>query len=527
MRRRMTVWVIPSLVACLAQGCVSEEPSKEPPAEVQKLIVDKAPDNITPLNVNFDDKITLLGVTVDPGLDVAPGKRVKVTMYWRADKALDDPSWKLFTHILDGSGDRVMNIDNVGPLRSGGNNVQAWPPGRWTPGKIYVDTQTFTVPKKLKSQKLQVVAGIWKGKDRLPLRSGPSVSDDRALVASLTTTATKPAPKPERSVPELEVVRLPKGATIRIDGKLDDAAWKDAAATPAFVNVTSGGPDEDSSVQGSARLLWDDKALYLAASVKDDDIEGGFDPAAKDPHLWTKDCVEIMIDPEGDGDNKDYYEIQINPQNLVFDSRFDEYNKPRVEPDGPFGNQDWSAKLESAVSVQGTLDNDSDEDQGYIVEARIPWASFDKAKAVPPKAGDAWRMNLYAMHDNSGVAWSPILSQGNFHRANRFARVRWADKKSDPPIAGTGPEKLPPPSNPAAAAGGAAAPAAPGAAGTPQKPAGDIVVQKKALQQTPAAPAASPAPAAPTPAAPKPAPPAPAGPKPTTAPASAPETTTP
>jgi len=487
---------MPSLVACLALACVSEEPSKEPPAELQKLVVEKAPDNVTKLDVNFDDKITLLGVTVEPGLEVAPGKRVKVTMYWRADKALDDPDWKLFTHVLDGSGDRLLNIDNVGPLRSGGNNTQAWPPGRWTAGKIYVDTQTFTVPKKFKSNKLQVVAGIWKGRDRLPLRSGPAVSDDRALVATLTTT--KPPPKPERTVPELELVRLAKGVSVRIDGKLDDAAWKDAAATPAFVNVTSGNPDEESPVQGSAQLLWDEKALYIAATVKDEDVQGGFDKAQKDPHLWTKDCVEIMVDPDGDGDNKDYYEIQINPQNLVFDSRFDEYNKPKVDPDGPFGNQDWSAKLESAVSVQGTLDNDDDEDQGYIVEARIPWTSFDKAKAAPPKPGDAWRLNLYAMHDNNGVAWSPILSQGNFHRATRFARVRWVEKKSEPPISGKGPEKLP--SAPAAAAPAAGAPASGGA---PGKPAGDVVTQKKALQQAPAAPGSA-APAAPAPAAPKP-----------------------
>jgi hypothetical protein len=463
MRRRLTVWVLPSLFAL---ACVSEEPSKEPPADVQKLIVDKAPDDISPLNVNFDDKITLLGASVEPGLEVVPGKRVKLTMYWRADKALDDPEWKLFTHVLDGAGDRLLNIDNVGPLRQGGNSTQAWPPGRWIPGKIYVDTQTFTVPKKLKSGKLQVVVGIWKGKARLPLRSGPSVSDDRALVATLTTA--KPAPKPERTVPELEIARLAKGAAVRIDGKLDDAAWKDAAVTPAFVNVTSGNPDDDSPLQGNGKLLWDDKALYLGVSVKDEDVEGGFDKAAKDPHLWTKDCVEIMIDPEGDGDNVDYYEIQINPQNLVFDSRFDAYNKPRVEPDGPFGNQDWSAKLESAVDVQGTLDNADDEDQGYSVEARIPWSSFDKAKAVPPKPGDAWRMNLYAMHDNSGVAWSPILGQGNFHRATRFARVRWVDKKSDPPLAAQGPEKLTP--SPAPTAAAAAKPAPTAAAATKPAP---------------------------------------------------------
>jgi hypothetical protein len=35
-------------------------------------------------------------------------------------------------------------------------------------------------------------------------------------------------------------------------------------------------------------------------------------------------------------------------------------------------------------------------------------------------------MNFYAMQDNGGMAWSPILRKGNFHFAPRFGRVRWA-----------------------------------------------------------------------------------------------------
>jgi hypothetical protein len=44
---------------------------------------------------------------------------------------------------------------------------------------------------------------------------------------------------------------------------------------------------------------------------------------------------------------------------------------------------------------------------------------------VPPKSGDVWRINLYAMRQNGGVAFSPILGQGNFHKASRFAKVTW------------------------------------------------------------------------------------------------------
>jgi hypothetical protein len=42
-----------------------------------------------------------------------------------------------------------------------------------------------------------------------------------------------------------------------------------------------------------------------------------------------------------------------------------------------------------------------------------------------PTAGEAWRMNLYTFRDGQrdSLAWSPLLGQGNFHRATRFGRV--------------------------------------------------------------------------------------------------------
>jgi hypothetical protein len=143
--------------------------------------------------------------------------------------------------------------------------------------------------------------------------------------------------------------------------------------------------------------------------------------------------VEIMIDPHGDGDNKDYFEIQVNPQNLVFDSRFDSYNQPRQEPNGPFGHEDWSSGLVSAVQVQGTLDQPGDRDEGYVVEAFIPWKSFAPIVKGPPELGEVWRMNFYAMQNNGGVAWSPILGQGNFHKASRFGRIVWSARGAEPP----------------------------------------------------------------------------------------------
>ncbi|HVY49786.1 MAG TPA: carbohydrate-binding family 9-like protein [Minicystis sp.] len=252
-----------------------------------------------------------------------------------------------------------------------------------------------------------------------------SACSDRSAPSRAAASAGPLARRAPNAVPEITVARLPKGSAITIDGALDEPAWKGAASTGSFVNVGTGRADARMPVHGEARLLFDDDFLYVGFEVKEAKIHGGFPKDAADPHLWEKDTVEVMTDPDGDGDNKDYYEIQINPQNLVFDSQFDDYNKPRGGPAGPFGHQDWSAKLTSAVKVHGTLDDDADVDQGYTVEAKIPWSSFSKAKRSPPADGDAWRMNFYAMKDNGGAAWSPILGQGNFHKASRFGRVHW------------------------------------------------------------------------------------------------------
>ena len=240
--------------------------------------------------------------------------------------------------------------------------------------------------------------------------------------ASERARPPKPAPAPTK---DLTASSLAPGTAISIDGKLDEPAWAPAATPGPFVDVGSGRENAALPTQGSAKLLWDETFLYVGFDVLDKKVRGGFPAGAKDPHLWERDTVEVMTDPDGDGDNKDYYEIQINPQNLVFDSQFDGYNAPRGGPAGPFGHEEWTAALTSQVTVRGTIDDDADEDHGYVVEAKIPWASFAKAKQAPPRDGDVWRMNFYAMQDNGGSAWSPILGQGNFHRASRFGRVRW------------------------------------------------------------------------------------------------------
>lgn len=446
MRRRKSLWLGCGVLALGLAACVGGSKSGgSAAADREKLkayVLDAPPADIpTKLDINYEGKVRLIGAKIEP-MAAKPGSEVKLTLYWKAEDKLDE-GWQLFTHILDASGDRILNIDNVGPLRDAPNGKQTLPPGSWEKGKVYADEQTFTVPDT-KSPEIQIVTGIWKGDARLKVTGGPGDKENRGIVARLKTGVAAAAPA-HSEIPTIRPAKLAAEQKVTIDGKLDEEAWKSAANTGPFVDVGTGNPNTSFPVHGSAKVVWDDQNLYVGFVVKDPDLVGGFPKDAKDPHLWEKDTVEIMVDPDGDGDNADYYEIQINPQNLVFDTQYDGYNTPKKDPNGPFGHEEWSAKLKSAVTLDGTLDKPGDKDGGYTVEAAIPWSSFSKAKKAPPGPGDAWRMNLYTMQNNSGVAWSPILGQGNFHKASRFGRVVW-----------TVPGVVPPP----AASASAAAPSA-------------------------------------------------------------------
>jgi hypothetical protein len=431
-----------------AVGCVgggSKGLSAEEKDKLKPYVLDAPPANIPhPIDVNFENKIHLIGYKFDPET-AKPGADVKMTYWWRCDEPLD-AGWALFTHLHDETSDKSDNLDWNGPLREEKNKGQALGPDKWEKGKIYVDEQTYKMPDWLKGPDLTVLVGIWKGDARLRIVSGPNDGDNRSPIGKIKTGLTAGATPPDQhtstEVPHLNANKLAAGDKIVIDGKADDKAWGVATSTGPFVDVLTGKPNTTFPVNATAKITWDDTNLYVLYEVTEPEVVGYFtskDKQPKDwtvsgqPKLWTKDTVELMVDP--DGDNRDYYEMQVNPQNKQFHSRYDSYNLPKTEPDGPFGHEDWNPKITSAVVVKGPIDKPGTKDGGYTVEMAIPWASFDKATNHPPKPFESWRINLYAMKNNSGVAWSPIMGQGNFHKASRFGKVSWTVPGMTPPAA--------------------------------------------------------------------------------------------
>ena len=214
---------------------------------------------------------------------------------------------------------------------------------------------------------------------------------------------------------------------VRIDGVLDEPVWKKTGSTGQFVRPGDGRAAPRSPVNARARIAWDATALYVGVVVHDRAPTSPFSRDAVDPHIWTRSsAVEVMIQPGDPGNNRNYFEIQVDVNGAVWDTRFDDYNRPLVRRHGRtwYGHQDWSSWVRRAIRIDRKAGK-------YTVELAVPWESFrftttsPSNPAIPPNPGDTWRINLYSFRDGqrAAMAWSPILRQGNFHKASRFGRV--------------------------------------------------------------------------------------------------------
>ena len=169
------------------------------------------------------------------------------------------------------------------------------------------------------------------------------------------------------------------------------------------------------------RAAWSGEGLYLRFDVTDP--SPWHTMTRKDEHLWDEEVVEIFIDPDRSG--RDYYELEVNPANVVCDLRM-----IAPWPDKK-GDIDWNLEgLETRVHPLGGAGGTA----GWTVTAFLPWKGLrplpSTAKvSLPPKPGDSWRFNVFRIERPGGpkspekdavfAAWSPP-SGDSFHDAGAF-----------------------------------------------------------------------------------------------------------
>jgi len=400
------LFVACSLALALA-GCVekSRELSKADREQLTQVVKKERPSPSKPLDVDFGGKVKLLGYDL-PEPRLVPGRPFKITWYWQVDKPLGE-GWKVFTHLADAKDKSRVNMDANRRVRD------LHPEPEWRAGEYIVDLQEITLPEDWGSDAVTFYMGFWKESERLDVVKGEHDGQRRARVLTLPVLDGLP----KATLPRLQARRTAQ--PIQLDGKLDEPAWANTGATGPFVNTLTGGAG---IFPASARVLHDATHLYIAFEVQDALLKCRF--AARDDHLWEEDAVEVMVDPDGDG--KNYFELQVSPTGLVFDTRYDSRRKPQ-----PFGHLDWHTELSTKVVMDGTP-NDDDEDRGYVVEMAIPWSAFAAGEppAKPPAVDEVWRINFYVMDAQEkgqrAVGWSPPRV-GDFHVPDRFGEVQFVE----------------------------------------------------------------------------------------------------
>src|SRR5262245_15254000 len=413
--------VLLALVSLSVSACVEQAPdipSEDDLKQARANILSTAPTPKFPVNASLEGRVTVLGVDVDTDV-VEPGHTFTVTTYWKVNQPVSD-GWRMFFHL--GKKNIYQNHDHI-PL--GGK----YPVSQWKAGDILRDTYRMSVPANWQGGEVDLYTGLWKGPLRMKVTSGPTDGENRVLLVKLPIRTSPVASSEPR---KRYLVRKVKTAP-RIDGKLDDAAWKGAPETDAFVQTMTGAPVEQKT---TAKLVYDDKNLYIAFQNADTDVWAEL--TKHDDKLWTQEVDEVMIDADGDG--KTYIELQVAPNGTTFDSYLPGYRQ---------NQNDWESGMTSAVKVDGTLNKRDDVDKGWSVEIALPLQAVkgraETGPQLPPKLGDIWRINLSRMDQPKGrpqvaSGWSPPLV-GDFHRLEKFGEIVFADETGQ-----TG--------TPAAAAGG-------------------------------------------------------------------------
>ena len=233
-------------------------------------------------------------------------------------------------------------------------------------------------------------------------------------------------------------VRIAKArGTIWIDGNLDEPDWVRTPSVGPFLVYPTQDPEKGETTE--AKMLWDDRCLYIAFKTLDRNILAT--RTARHADVFNDDCVEAFLSPFPDRPTV-YTNIEINAlatflSEILLGKPDPALEKmPLVIPSHytkKSGHYLWSPPgLQIGRHHQGTINDESDADGWWTIELSLPWETFAYlGQPSKPKAGNIWRFNLFRLggktepeRRNLFFVPSPL---GN-HSPDYYGRLVFADE---------------------------------------------------------------------------------------------------
>ena len=214
---------------------------------------------------------------------------------------------------------------------------------------------------------------------------------------------------------------------ITIDGKMDDAAWKNAEVVSLDYFYRADKPVDKQ--KSKFRMLWDSANVYLFYECEDTSLtsrETNFDAR---PYL--DDCAEFFVVPVPDSVHMHFgFEINITKAAYDYIVLWRYYNNRTIFIRG------YNPAYKVEVTYDGTINNDKDRDKGWKMEFQIPFTALsDFQNMARPRGGVRWAFqavrqdrNLVEDRFRSTSTLYPIYDiRLDVHQPARFGLMEFVD----------------------------------------------------------------------------------------------------
>jgi hypothetical protein len=173
---------------------------------------------------------------------------------------------------------------------------------------------------------------------------------------------------------------------ITINGKLDEEAWSTAPIATDFVMFEpDNGKPIDPKKKTEVRVLYDSKAIYIAAVMRDDEPAKITKEITERDNFGTSEHFGVFINGFNDGQQD--FRFFVSAAGVQMDC---------IATEG-LEDYSWNAIWESDVKIT---------DFGWVVEMRIPYAALRFSQ----EQVQTWGINFYRelRRDRQKYVWNPI-----------------------------------------------------------------------------------------------------------------------
>ncbi len=201
------------------------------------------------------------------------------------------------------------------------------------------------------------------------------------LACCLSCFAKAQTTNPQKKLPAQRLT-----TTIKIDGNLDDAAWKNAPVADSFVEWRPNfGPIENYTNRTEIYILYDNNAIYVAGYLHEKTADSVSRELAGRDKIGSNDYVGVIFDTYYDKINASGF--YVTPLGEQFDAKYSNTN----------GEDDtWNAVWQSEAKIVS---------DGWTFEMKIPYSALRFSGKVTD-----WGFNITRRRQKAGrqYMWSPV-----------------------------------------------------------------------------------------------------------------------